>query len=77
MFAYMHSLETCNLHTYICSSVRSCPTKTYYILTHGKINSNQLYLSLISKVVKDSARSLDVEYQNIFNAQFTARDLNN
>ena len=40
MFAYMHSLETCNLHTYICSSVRSCPTKTYYILTHGKINSN-------------------------------------
>ena len=28
--------------------VRSCPTKTYYILTNGKINLNQLYLSLIT-----------------------------
>ena len=26
--------------------VRLCPTKTYYTLTNGKINSNQLYLSL-------------------------------
>ena len=32
------------LHVY--KGVRSCPTKTYYTLTNGKINSNQLYLLL-------------------------------
>ena len=30
--------------------VRSCPTKTYYTLTNGSINSNQLYLSLIGYI---------------------------
>ena len=34
------------MHVY--KGVRSCPTKTYYTLTNGKINSNQLYLSLDS-----------------------------
>ena len=32
------------MHVY--KGVRSCPTKTYYTPTHGKINQNQLYLSL-------------------------------
>ena len=34
------------MHVY--KAVRSCPTETYYTLTNGKINSNQLYLSLYS-----------------------------
>ena len=33
---------------YVYKGVRSCPTKTYYILTNGKINLNQLYLSLVA-----------------------------
>ena len=33
------------MHLY--KGVRSCPIKTYYILTNGKINLNQLYLSLV------------------------------
>ena len=32
------------MHVY--KGVRSCPTNTYHILSNGKINSNQLYLSL-------------------------------
>ena len=42
------SLETWALHImHVYKGVRSCPTKTYYTLTNGKINLNQLYLSLL------------------------------
>ena len=37
LFAFVHIVN---------KGVRSCPTKTYYTLTNGNINSNQLYLSL-------------------------------
>ena len=44
LFAFVHIVNAC-----IYKCVRSCPTKTYYTLTNGKINSDQLYLSLHSE----------------------------
>ena len=43
-FSDVYPLRNCTHTMY--KGVRSCPTKTYYTLTHGKINSHQLYLSL-------------------------------
>ena len=43
LFAFVQSM--C-----VYKGVRSCPTKTYYMLTNGK-NSNQLYLSLLEILV--------------------------
>ena len=46
----------------------ACPTKTYYILTYCKINSNQLYLSLTSQAPLENLavkeRSLNFEIFN-------------
>jgi len=45
-----HKKSSTNILQYVCTAclkgVRSCPTTTYYTLTHCKIGSNQLYLSL-------------------------------
>ena len=38
--------RNCTHTMYTAAGVGSCPTKTYYTLTHDKINSHQLYLSL-------------------------------
>ena len=47
MCALTHSLETWAVCTHtMYKGIRSCSTKTCYILTHCKINLNQLYLSL-------------------------------
>ena len=48
-FSNVHSLEIiefCSDTLHVYTDVKSCHINTYYTLTHGKINLNQLYLFL-------------------------------